>query len=228
MNQYGRRGFTLIELLVVIAIIAILAAILFPVFVRAKRSSQETTCIANQKQMAAAMLRYIDDNNNAFPYAGCNSYAPYAHSILPKPRGQGAAYVSCSEALLPYLSRNKKILFCPLWKGSHEERMWLSAGAVLDWSYWYFCGCKSTTPCAMYFPKATLCGYKMSDIRIPSKKPCLSEVNAPHAQDNTELETAVGQTQAYCDGHARLVRCSMKDLYKIGYIGRDGSPAPDF
>ena len=61
------RGFTLIELLVVIAIIAILAAILFPVFVRAKDKAKETSCKSNMKQIAMAYQRYTDDWNGAFP-----------------------------------------------------------------------------------------------------------------------------------------------------------------
>ena len=51
----GRAGFTLIELLVVIAIIAILAAILFPVFAQAREKARQTTCLSNQKQLGTAM-----------------------------------------------------------------------------------------------------------------------------------------------------------------------------
>lgn len=62
-----RSGFTLIELLVVIAIIAILAAILFPVFVKAKATAQETKCLNNLKQLNTALLGYVDDNQSTFP-----------------------------------------------------------------------------------------------------------------------------------------------------------------
>lgn len=63
------RGFTLIELLVVIAIIAILAAILFPVFARAKETSKVTKCINNLKQIGVGITTYIDDNSGKFPPA---------------------------------------------------------------------------------------------------------------------------------------------------------------
>ncbi len=66
----GRRsdvGFTLIELLVVIAIIAILAAILFPVFARAREKSRQTSCLNNVKQIALGVLMYISDYDSRFP-----------------------------------------------------------------------------------------------------------------------------------------------------------------
>jgi prepilin-type N-terminal cleavage/methylation domain-containing protein/prepilin-type processing-associated H-X9-DG protein len=61
-----RAGFTLIELLVVIAIIAILAAILFPVFARAREKGRQTACLANLKQIGAAMHEYMSDYDGVF------------------------------------------------------------------------------------------------------------------------------------------------------------------
>lgn len=62
-----RFGFTLIELLVVIAIIAILAAILFPVFSRARDKAQQAACVSNLKQVGQALGLYIDDYDESFP-----------------------------------------------------------------------------------------------------------------------------------------------------------------
>jgi len=62
-----RRGFTLIELLVVIAIIAILAAILFPVFARAREQARAISCLSNTKQLALAGLMYVQDYDETFP-----------------------------------------------------------------------------------------------------------------------------------------------------------------
>jgi len=62
-----RRGFTLIELLVVIAIIAILAAILFPVFVNAKERARQSRCCSNLKQLTQAMFSYADDHDGYLP-----------------------------------------------------------------------------------------------------------------------------------------------------------------
>ncbi len=61
------KGFTLIELLVVIAIIAILAAILFPVFARAREKARQTTCTSNQRQISASILMYCQDHEEVFP-----------------------------------------------------------------------------------------------------------------------------------------------------------------
>ncbi|MHB9026856.1 MAG: type II secretion system protein, partial [Armatimonadota bacterium] len=69
MLSLRQRGFTLIELLVVIAIIAILAAILFPVFAKAREKARQTTCLNNQKQIATAILMFIQDHDETFPTA---------------------------------------------------------------------------------------------------------------------------------------------------------------
>jgi prepilin-type N-terminal cleavage/methylation domain-containing protein len=63
-----RHGFTLIELLVVIAIIAILAAILFPVFAQAREKARQTTCLSNGKQIGLATMMYVNDYDEMFPF----------------------------------------------------------------------------------------------------------------------------------------------------------------
>ena len=67
INEPRRRGFTLIELLVVIAIIAILAAILFPVFARARERASQTACLSNMKQLGTALTMYTDDHEGRTP-----------------------------------------------------------------------------------------------------------------------------------------------------------------
>src|SRR5438552_4097577 len=68
-SRFQRRGFTLIELLVVIAIIAILAAILFPVFAQAREKARQISCVSNQKQIGTATMMYIQDYDELFPTA---------------------------------------------------------------------------------------------------------------------------------------------------------------
>jgi prepilin-type N-terminal cleavage/methylation domain-containing protein/prepilin-type processing-associated H-X9-DG protein len=75
-----KRGFTLIELLVVIAIIAILAAILFPVFATAREKARQTSCASNEKQLALGLLQYTNDFDEMMP-CGRPSYAPEFHGV---------------------------------------------------------------------------------------------------------------------------------------------------
>jgi prepilin-type N-terminal cleavage/methylation domain-containing protein len=101
----NRKGFTLIELLVVIAIIAILAAILFPVFAQARESARQTQCTNNQKQIATSVLMYAQDYEETFPmsaYFGRNN------------AGQ-LALVAIYDVLAPYI-KNVDIFVCPSYR----------------------------------------------------------------------------------------------------------------
>ena len=64
-----KQGFTLIELLVVIAIIAILAAILFPVFAQAREKARQTSCLSNMKQLGISAMMYVQDYDESYPLA---------------------------------------------------------------------------------------------------------------------------------------------------------------
>lgn len=78
----NRKGFTLIELLVVIAIIAILAAILFPVFAQAREKARQTVCLSNMKQLGTAFSMYASDYDGNFP-APITNYGAKGGSIPP-------------------------------------------------------------------------------------------------------------------------------------------------
>jgi len=89
-----KRGFTLIELLVVIAIIAVLAAILFPIFAKAREKAWQSTCLSNQRQIAAALLMYIQDNEETF-MPGPNSPQPDTTVWCTKLNGLPAEVYHC-------------------------------------------------------------------------------------------------------------------------------------
>jgi prepilin-type N-terminal cleavage/methylation domain-containing protein len=103
----SQRGFTLIELLVVIAIIAILAAILFPVFARAKESAKRTSCLSNARQVAIAVKMYLIDVDDTMPIF-------YAYNSQP-PAGQ-PGHKGVELEVLPYC-KSKDVFRSPLDSG---------------------------------------------------------------------------------------------------------------
>jgi prepilin-type N-terminal cleavage/methylation domain-containing protein/prepilin-type processing-associated H-X9-DG protein len=83
LTRESRRGFTLIELLVVIAIIAILAAILFPVFARARENARRASCQSNLKQIGLGIMQYVQDYDERLPYASSGGTLGWAYAIQP-------------------------------------------------------------------------------------------------------------------------------------------------
>ncbi|HEY3333359.1 MAG TPA: DUF1559 domain-containing protein [Capsulimonadaceae bacterium] len=92
-----RKGFTLIELLVVIAIIAILAAILFPVFAKAREKARQTSCLSNLKQIGLGFTQYIQDYDEIFPGSQIKS---------------GVNIVGWRTELYPYV-KSLQVFMCP-------------------------------------------------------------------------------------------------------------------
>lgn len=100
----GHRAFTLIELLVVIAIIALLAAILFPVFARVRENARRTSCASNLKQLGLANQQYMADNDGIYvpAYGNYNLGPVYDVNTVP----------SYYDMLLPY-TKSDQVFICP-------------------------------------------------------------------------------------------------------------------
>ena len=123
----SRDGFTLIELLVVIAIIAILAAILFPVFAMAREKARQASCLSNQKQLGTAMAMYIQDYDDRFPNW---------RTLVAKSVDDPNAKITWVENLQPYC-KNKNIWICPSDNIKAEAAaLGLGGGTVAQNSYW--------------------------------------------------------------------------------------------
>ena len=187
-----RRGFTLIELLVVIAIIAILAAILFPVFAKAREKARQTSCLSNEKQICLAILMYAQDYDERFPG-------------LFMPNGVTTPWYV--DLILPYV-KNTQIFQCP-----SNSNITLSG-----WGYTYgacgyvadcaVCGGGSGIAMASMSHPATsvLLGETSGDGRIPACNPAgvvwndASHYGCKGAIDERHND---GSNYGFADGHAK-------------------------
>jgi prepilin-type N-terminal cleavage/methylation domain-containing protein/prepilin-type processing-associated H-X9-DG protein len=139
------RGFTLIELLVVIAIIAILAAILFPVFAKAREKARQTSCLSNMKQLGLGLMQYVQDYDETFPFtrltlAGTDWYG-YQDTIV--------------TLMDPYL-KSRKIWACP---SMNDPALYVDPGgtytaAGLIWPLHYCCNMDLIPPIGGAYSRA--------------------------------------------------------------------------
>ena len=111
-----KKGFTLIELLVVIAIIAILAAILFPVFARAREKARQASCQSNLKQIALGFAMYVQDYDERFPWCCVPRTRSVSQNLDQCPWWRPAAVASTDiryDGLIEPYIKNRQIWVCP-------------------------------------------------------------------------------------------------------------------
>lgn len=209
MKRY--RGFTLIELLVVIAIIAILAAILFPVFARARESARRSTCASNLKQLGVAVAMYSQDYDERFPY-GHNwggTSAAVDKDYLNGNRYQLNAYV-----------KNERVWHCPddaVWDNKNETAQYFTSyGTEFDaWYDTYYwdpkTGGDQSSPCPGGPCNAALRGVSQAAVEHPSEKGMMFDQLGWHVGD-ADVLVRDPKTHVVIDGARRHV------LYVDGHV----------
>ena len=207
-----RRGFTLIEVLVVIAIIAILAAILFPVFARAREKARQTSCLSNEKQIDLALLMYAQDYDETLP-------GTYIYEVP----GDVNWLFSFGALAYPYV-KNAQLFACPSGGGPTG---WAGTDAMIPKnSYWapdqWFCALSNAK-------------YSLAVLQSPSDTIMFLDTNSTNggpefwlgaastAQDyaNYTLNGANsprhndGRNYAFADGHAKWLKATTASMWTI-------------
>lgn len=222
-----RRGFTLIELLVVIAIIAILAAILFPVFARAREKARQSSCLSNVKQVILAIQQYVGDYDQVYPLATIRVPAGWA-----TPNGDTAtpAWMPWHITVEPYM-KNTQILNCPSvstkWDGGATQS---TTGDKLGRIGY---GCNEWVMLNGYYEYAYHKGYAVTQTQVksPAETMCIADkgnstgyiidgllydyrttgTNTGNVDGRTSLALDRhndGLNLGFCDGHAKWMQGS--------------------
>ncbi|MCS6777319.1 MAG: prepilin-type N-terminal cleavage/methylation domain-containing protein [Chloroherpetonaceae bacterium] len=223
-----RRAFTLIELLVVIAIIAILAAILFPVFARAREQARKTTCISNMRQIGLGINMYLQDYDEHFFTwrRDCAHTADCDADIV-------MAFTRWAVLVQPYV-RNSQIFICP----SYPQNFW-------KWGGWPANGCPDLWPLLgfnglSYDFKLALavgarCGTRLSAVDRPAQTIAVYENSPVHAERSVPFWactdpvafTRMAFNATFVDGHAKYIQAGNHRFvrfrtWELGY------PCPNF
>jgi prepilin-type N-terminal cleavage/methylation domain-containing protein/prepilin-type processing-associated H-X9-DG protein len=184
----GRRsGFTLIELLVVIAIIAILAAILFPVFSRARENARRSSCQSNLKQIALGLSQYTQDYDERYLIQGTTSPA-----------------ATFAEILQPYV-KSRQIFLCP----SALNSTWDPLASGANWNNGPYGTWTSNGYTGSYGMNTSIDGKAVSQISQPSRVPAF--LDSSHFATGGAFENWVlvrhfeGVNLAYVDGHVKYL-----------------------
>lgn len=213
-----RNAFTLIELLVVIAIIAILAAILFPAFAKARENARRTACASNFRQIGLGMMQYTQDYDETMPLFSYNGYTGY----------DGADGARWADLIYPYI-KSTQVFDCP----SGTKNMKTYAGGqfydITSYSYGFVTpsssqpvGCAGRPLAAIEEPSTTLmviedgrqddgAGAETQGRLIPSVGESIESLGGRlngfrHTNCDKNDFGSYAFNAAYADGHVKWVR----------------------
>ncbi|MCC7495205.1 MAG: DUF1559 domain-containing protein [Fimbriimonadaceae bacterium] len=198
-----KRGFTLIELLVVIAIIAILAAILFPVFAKAREKARQASCLSNTKQISIAFLQYAQDYDERMPYQVTWVLPSYATGW------------SWPDRISPYI-KNVQVFVCPSAATSVE---WINNAATHDcvWSAWC-----TGIPRVAYAYNTNVSAQPLAQMLAPAETFMFGDgvwVDASLGTFTRITRAARhngGINFAYCDGHTKWAKTEVVQTMRWG------------
>lgn len=214
-----RSGFTLIELLVVIAIIAILAAILFPVFARAREKARQTSCLSNLKQLGTAITMYAQDYDEMMvPY----STAPASPFKLPGGGTMSASSLTWVGLIYPYV-KNVGLYNCPSadfkWDGGVND-----ADHYSEWSKQSY-AINFWATCTSYYNIRSLARFEFpsENMVLAPGKSASESVTSYYVRPGLWSNSAAkdldpdrhndGGNYAFADGHAKFLAAnSLGDL----------------
>ncbi|HLK58973.1 MAG TPA: DUF1559 domain-containing protein [Chthonomonadaceae bacterium] len=227
-GRSARHAFTLIELLVVIAIIAVLAAILFPVFAQAREKARSISCLSNGKQIGTALYMYVQDYDETYPQEHPSTSNPAVDDNTAQL--ETIDYGSPFDKILPYVaskdSSKTQLFICPSDPDPHGRRLLDSSGNCLNTNP----PAPPPGPLSSYLINAYyLFGATLAQIDTPAQSiyvaerrddfcdvhyhPWLGEVEIPTGPADTVNPVAVasvrhtqGSNYIYAEGHAKWQR----------------------
>jgi prepilin-type N-terminal cleavage/methylation domain-containing protein len=208
MVQRRRHGFTLIELLVVIAIIAILAAILFPVFAKAREKARQTSCLSNVRQIGTAVLSYMQDYDGSLYYFRC-LHQQFQDAAWPADGSNIAIMLAAGTQrfLYPYM-KNTQILQCPSDDdGDYWSRRSSGWSATADSTFGDMTHVVSSYYYRFWIDARGVDGAIMKDgmFQYPSQQVIYCDVQAFHVDPKDAWTTGPDPqlNASFIDGHAK-------------------------
>lgn len=200
-----KKGFTLIELLVVIAIIAILAAILFPVFAKAREAARKSTCQSNMKQIGTALATYMSDNSSTLPSSAAAGTAAASgrferfgtqYGTIP-PKAANFANATWPMRLYSTL-QNKDVVWCP--SDSNKD----IANDTTKVSYWWKYAIDAAWGGYGNSMNGDMC-QKETDFAFPADQIFIYEHRPWHFGGGSGLKNGSQFNVCFLDGHVKAV-----------------------